>query len=261
MWWRIGKYLMHQFNLRHRHGHGIHSPYLFEVVHSVIFNAIGIRVPGWVTEVHRQLRSEKAMLPAAGPGAPSLVKGGPQKSVSSFVARSSVTEKYGALLFRISHWFRPEVILELGTGVGISTLYLAAGSPGVPVHTIEGIRERADFSEELFKRSRLATVQVHVGEMEEVLGSLAGEVNGRMLVFVDGNHRFDPTIGYLKWILRQAGAESVVVMDDLYWSKEMIRAWREIISWSEVRMSIDLYQMGVLLLRTDLNKVELKIKF
>ena len=261
MWWRIGKYLIHQFNLKHRHGHGIHSPYLFEFVNGVIYNDIRTEVPGWLTALHRQLRRERAMLTATGPGAPSTVKGGPQRSVRSFVKGSSVSLKYGALLFRISRWFRPGVILELGTGLGISTLYLSAGSPGIPVHTIEGISERADFSEGLFKRSSLTTVKVHVGEIEEVLESLAGEVKGRMLVFVDGNHRFDPTIGYLKWILGQAGAESVVVMDDLYWSKEMARAWHEIISWPEVRMSIDLYQMGVLLLRTDLNKTELKIKF
>jgi predicted O-methyltransferase YrrM len=189
------------------------------------------------------------------------VKGGPQRSVRSFIARSSVTEKYGALLFRISRWFRPKVILELGTGLGISALYLSAGSPDAPLHTIEANSERADFSAGLFKRSRLKRVQLHVGEMEEVLESLAGEAKGRMLVFVDGNHRYGPTIRYLRWILRHAGQETVVVMDDIYWSKGMLRAWKEIISWPQVRMSIDLFQMGILLLRTDLDKAGVKIKF
>jgi predicted O-methyltransferase YrrM len=169
--------------------------------------------------------------------------------------------KYGALLYRISHWFHPEVIMELGTGIGISTLYMAAGSPATPMHTIEANRERADFSEGLFKRSRLQKVQVHVGEMEEVLETLTDVVQGRVLVFMDGNHREEATLRYLRWILRQAEGEAVVVMDDIYWSKGMTRAWQEIISWSEVRISIDLFQVGMLLLRRDLHKANLKIKF
>jgi hypothetical protein len=41
----------------------------------------------------------------------------------------------------------------------------------------------------------------------------------------------------------------------------MNEAWREVISWQEVRVSMDLFQMGILLLRSDLNKVDFKIKF
>jgi hypothetical protein len=86
-------------------------------------------------------------------------------------------------------------------------------------------------------------------------------VRGRLLVFMDGNHRFDPSVAYLRWILMQAGEEAIVVMDDIYWSREMHRAWKEVITWPEVRMSIDLFQMGLLLLRRDLNKLDLRIKF
>ncbi len=35
------------------------------------------------------------------------------------------------------------MIVELGTGVGISTIYLASGSPGTPLHSIEGDTDRA----------------------------------------------------------------------------------------------------------------------
>jgi predicted O-methyltransferase YrrM len=259
--WRIIKYLKHQLYLKHRNGHGIHSPYLFEVVHQVIFNASGTGVPGNIRGIHRELRRDPAMLNAGGPGAPSKVDQDRKRSVRSFARGSSVSFKYGALLYRISRWFKPDVILELGTGIGISTLYLASGSPEIPVHTIEGNSDRADFSRGVFKRSGLQEVKVHVGEMEGVLQGLTSAVRGRILVFMDGNHRFDPSVAYLRWILMQAGEEVIVVMDDIYWSRDMYRAWKEVITWPEVRMSIDLYQMGVLLLRRDLNKVDLKIKF
>jgi len=61
--------------------------------------------------------------------------------------------------------------------------------------------------------------------------------------------------------MERAGEEAVIVLDDIYWSRGMYRAWREIISWPEVRVSIDLYEVGILLLRKDLNKAQMKIKF
>ncbi len=259
--WRFLQYLKHQFHLRHRNGHGIHSPYLFEVVHGVIFNSSRMIPPDKIRDLHLGLRRDRKMLKADGPGAPSRIRTAGERSVRSFTRGSSVSLKYGALLCRFSRWFRPDVILELGTGIGISTMYLSWGSPDTPVHTIEGNRDRADFSSRLFKRSGLPAVQVHVGEIGEVLERLTGEVGGRMLVFLDGNHRYDPTLGYLRWIVKQAGEEAIVILDDLYWSKGMHRAWKEVLAWPEVRMSIDLFQMGVLLLRRDLNKVDLKIKF
>ncbi len=39
MIWRIFKYIEHLFYRRHRKGHGIHSPYLFEFVNGVLFNS------------------------------------------------------------------------------------------------------------------------------------------------------------------------------------------------------------------------------
>jgi predicted O-methyltransferase YrrM len=153
------------------------------------------------------------------------------------------------------------VVLELGTGLGVSTLFLAAGSPGTPLHTIEGNRARADFSSELFKRSGLSAVKVHVGEMEQKLDELSSLARGRLLAFVDGNHRYGPTIGYIRWIIDRAGEEAVVILDDIYWSKDMYKAWKEIISWREVRVCIDLFHMGILLLRMDLHKEEVKVKF
>jgi predicted O-methyltransferase YrrM len=263
MLWRIVRYIAHQFYRRHRKGHHIHSPYLFEFVHEAVFNASGNEVPAAVRETHRLLRNDRQRIPAVAgdPGAGSRMKFSELHRMGSFVRKASVSRKYGALLYRISLWFRPEVILELGTGTGVSTLYLSAGAPGVPLHTIEGNAARANFSEQLFKRCGLTTVQVHVGEMEQMLEASADAVKGRLLAFVDANHRYGPTLGYIRWILRQAGEEAVIVMDDIYWSKEMFLAWKEVTSWEEVPVSIDLYSMGILLLRRDLNKVKMKIKF
>jgi predicted O-methyltransferase YrrM len=238
MTWRIYNYIVHLFKRRHRKGHGIHSPYLFEFVNGVLFNSGNNQVPELLLKEHRRLRSK-----------------------NTFVRRSSVSIKYGALLFRIAQWFRPEMILELGTGMGISTLYLASAAPEIPLHSIERDTERAAQAAQLICRCCPAQVSIHWGEMEEKLEDILPLVPDRFLAFVDGNHHYEPTIGYVRKLLEKAGDEAIIVMDDIYWSRGMHRAWKEIISWPEVRVSVDLFHMGVLLLRRDLHKREIKIKF
>lgn len=261
MAWRILQYLEHLFYLRHRHGRGIHSPCLFQLVHEVVFNAAGMEVPDGITKLHRALLADQTLIPALSPGEQSAVSRGENRTVRSFARGSSVSRKYGSLLYRICRWFGPEMVLELGTGMGISTLYLAAGSPGIPLHTIEGSSHRADYSEELIKRSGLQGVKVHRGLFEEKLTELHPILKGRFVAFVDGHHSYDPTLRYIRFLVGIAGEEAVVIMDDIHWSREMHRAWKEIISWPETRVSVDLFHMGILLLRRDLQKASVKIKF
>jgi hypothetical protein len=97
--------------------------------------------------------------------------------------------------------------------------------------------------------------------MEDKLDDILPLVPERFLAFVDGNHHFEPTVTYVQKLLERAGDETIMVMDDIYWSRDMQRAWKEIITWPEVRVSVDLFHMGILLLRKDLQKTKIKVKF
>ena len=238
MCWRVYKYIAHLFHTRHRKGHGIHSPYLFEFVNGVLFNSQGIEAPRAIIKEHLKLRSAYA-----------------------FVRRSSVSKRYGFLLYRITRWFQAQMIIELGTGMGISTLYLSSGSPDTPLHSIEGEKDRAALAAQLICRCCPGPVSIHWGEMEEKLEHILPLIPQRFVAFVDGNHYYAPTVEYLRRLLDRAGDEAVIVMDDIYWSRGMHRAWKEVASWPEVQVSIDLFHMGILLLRRDLPKREIKIKF
>ena len=183
------------------------------------------------------------------------------RSANEFVRRSSVSEKYGLLLFRISRWFRPEMIIELGTGVGISTMYLHSGSPDTPLHSIEGDKDRAAQAAQLICRVCPGPVSIHWGRMDEKLEDIFPLLPERFIAFVDGNHHYEPTLDYVRKLLDRAGDEAIIIMDDIYWSRGMQRAWKEIQAWPEIGVSIDLFHLGVLLLRKDLPKTEIKIKF
>ena len=272
---RIVKYLGHLFCIGHRKGRGIHSPYVFEFVHEILFNARGLEVPEEIVRIHRELREDDSLIPEdrlwskAGPdpsradcqGAGSRVDRSEERTVRSFVRGSSVTPRYGALLYRIAAWFRPEMILELGTGVGISTLYLGSGAPRVPLHSMEGNTEKAAMAASLACRCGLEQISIHWGPIDRKLEEFLPQLRGRFLAFIDANHRYEPVVRYMRMILSRAGEDGVIVLDDIYWSKGMEKAWKEVISWPQVKVSVDLFRMGILFLREDLQKTHLKINF
>jgi len=260
MSWRILKYIEHLFYLGHRKGHGIHSPYVFDFINGVVFNAKQWQVPDQPGRVHKVMRKDCSLIPRNEPPG-EIANEHDTRSISSFIKKASVSYKYGALLYRISLWFEAESVVELGSGLGISTAYLRAGSPTASFHTVEGGRIRAILAEQVIYRSKLGKVNMHQGDIGEELPGILKDSSTRFLAYVDGNHHYEPTVAYLEQLVKHAGEESIIIMDDIYWSKGMYAAWKEVISWPGVRVSIDLYHMGILLLRSDLDKASVKINF
>ena len=70
-------------------------------------------------------------------------------------------------------------------------------------------------------------------------------------LFVDGNHRKEPTLRYFEECLKRAHEKSVFVFDDIHWSKEMELAWEEIKKHPQVTLSLDLFFFGVVFFRKE----------
>jgi len=254
MFWRLAQFIRHLFYWRHRQGHGIHSPYLFSFVHQALFNHMGLELPEALVREHRNLKRDRSPIQHSSPGPGSKTRTFGRYNAGSFIRQASVNEKYGALLFRIVSWFRPEMILELGTGLGLSAAYLSSAASQTPLHSMEGSAERVAFAQHLLKGLGADQVHLHLGDMDELLPEILSALPQRFLVFLDGNHRYEPTLRYCRSILERAEEEAILILDDIYWSKDMYRAWTEIRTWPEVRASIDLFRMGILIFRQDLDK-------
>ena len=80
--------------------------------------------------------------------------------------------------------------------------------------------------------------------------------------FLDGNHRYQPTIDYFNQLLPHLNEHSVVVFDDIHWSKEMEQAWYEIQQNNMVTLSIDLFFVGLVFFKKDFKvKQHFSIRF
>jgi len=70
------------------------------------------------------------------------------------------------------------------------------------------------------------------------------------MVFVDGNHRKEPTLRYFEMLLPMIADTSLIVFDDVHWSVEMEEAWKQICDDQRVMLSVDLFFIGIVFFRT-----------
>lgn len=81
------------------------------------------------------------------------------------------------------------------------------------------------------------------------------------LVYIDGNHGYEPTMDYFKQILSKAHNDTFIIFDDINWSEGMRRAWDEICSSKEIHVSMEFFRMGIVLKRHEQAKEHFVLKF
>lgn len=239
-------YLNYRLRARHRNGRGIHPPFAFQMVNGVIYGNMP-DVPGLtkIEEYRLDLLNNTRTIPVEDHGAGSRRGGGRERRISELVRNTAVSPRRGRLLARLVDHLKPSKMIELGTGSGIGSLYMALGNPGGQLHTCEGSPAIARLAEEGFNKLGIGNIEVHKGLFAELLPGLLDQAARGLFVFIDGDHREDRLIFYVSRILDSETQGLVIVMDDIHWSKGMFRAWNKIIKHPEVSLSIELFNTGI----------------
>ncbi len=257
----ILKYLQHRLTSRYRNGYGVHSPYLYALVRNVIFNRAYMQVPEEVLLSHRKLWRDPVAIEVDDRGAGSRITRGTRRTIGFMVKHSSVTEKQGALLYRLCRWYQPATVLEFGTGLGISTSYLASGSGDAEIITVEGSAAKHAHAVCNFPLGLINAVDFRSGAFEDHFEMMLNRAGERTIVFIDGDHRYQPTIDKVRAFLSRDLENIMVILDDIYWSDEMERAWKECIADPGISISLDLFHFGILIRKPGIAKQHMKIKF
>ena len=141
-------------------------------------------------------------------------------------------------------------VLELGTNVGISSSYLAAGlmqnGHGGTLVTLESSRYRQRqairLHEELGLDNSVSYVQ---GLFADTLETVLETQPPFDLVFVDGHHLYQPTLDYTEQILAHVSAGTVLLFDDIRWSEGMEQVWARLQEDSRFGFVLDCTRVGV----------------
>jgi predicted O-methyltransferase YrrM len=71
------------------------------------------------------------------------------------------------------------------------------------------------------------------------------------LLFLDGHHQSTALLRYYAVLKKRFSQKTIVVVDDIYWSKDMQDGWKKLMDMPEVTQSVDCFQFGLLFFRNE----------
>ncbi|MBK7443905.1 MAG: class I SAM-dependent methyltransferase [Bacteroidetes bacterium] len=184
-------------------------------------------------------------------GAGSKINKTPERKINAIAKNTLISPKFGQMLFRLTNYLQPAQVLEIGTSLGISTLYLAKACPKAKITTLEGSGNVAKKATEQFNALEAGNIRIVTGEFSATLPAVLAGIKQLDMAFIDGNHRFAPTLAYFELMLPYLNENSVLIFDDIHWSDEMEKAWEAVKSNPQVTLSLDLFFKGIVFFRKD----------
>lgn len=262
--YRVRTYLWHQVSAWNTTGEGIHSPYLFAIVRFILRDRNGYYCFSNIERRREQLLACEDEIEVLDYGSQGTKEG---KIVSRRVCDIARTHleapKVAQALFRLLVFMyedvqRPLNVFELGTSLGVTTAYLASADTRNRVVTLEGSEAVLKIAKGIWKTLTLENIEWQEGNIDDTLKLYARERWD--LVFVDANHTYEATKRYVETLLECLDEKGVIAVDDIYYSPEMTRAWRELQQDARVTTSMDLYHVGLLFVDPHYLKRHYKIR-
>ena len=233
----------------------IHSPFVFDFINQVLLDRRSFYVFNEIENLKLRLLQNKNTIDVTDFGAGHAGKILNKRSIQSIVKTASKSEKWSQLIFRIAKHYSANHILELGTSLGLTSLYLSGISNQQHVVTMEGCPNTAAMANTNFRQMKRNNIQLVVGNFDDHLVSALSD-NSFDLIFIDGNHKYEPTLRYFDLIKQKIHHKSIIIFDDIHWSNEMTMVWNKIKSDKTVSVTIDLYQLGIIFFHPTQHKAD-----
>ena len=243
-----------KYRLNAKYLHGVHSPFVYDFMK----NAMGINIKEQhqkeILQCISNVNSNKKEIIVQDYGAKSKKLKG-KRSVREIFKTSSSYGRNALLLYRISNYFKPKRILELGTSIGIGSLHLHLGYPSAHITSVEGCQETFNLAKQNLESTNIELMN---STFYDYIKSLNEETFD--LIFIDGHHDGEALKYYLKLLSDYIHNDTIIVLDDIRWSKSMFNAWNKIKLEKKYHLSMDFFRMGVLMKRPQQEKEHFILK-
>jgi predicted O-methyltransferase YrrM len=261
--WQLAKrYAKYYLTASNGKGHGIHSPFVFAFVQHVLNDQRNFYSFDLIEAVREGMLQKSSTVEVEDFGAGSRIEKTKTRLVKDIANSSLKPKKFSQLMFRMVDFYQPQTIVELGTSLGITSAYLAFANLQASVHTHEGSQAIAQLAQQNFDLLKLTNLQLVKGNFDETLAKTLDHLTTVDFAFVDGNHRYEPSIRYFNQLLSTISSKGIIIMDDIHWSAEMEQAWEEIKAHPQVMLTVDLFFIGIVFFNPDFKtKQHFNIRF
>jgi len=254
------KYLRYLWLAQNGRGHGMHSPFVFDLITQVLNDQGDYYCYYPIEDLRNALKQDSRLLSIEDLGAGSRKGTRNKRSVGDVAKNALKPRKYSQLLFRLTNYIKTGTVVELGTSLGITTSYLAAA--GNQVYSFEGIPDIVAVARENFEKLGLKNITITPGNFDDTLAETLPVIGPIDMAYIDGNHRKEPTLRYFNTLYPSLHANSMVVFDDIHWSTGMEEAWQTIQQDPRVKMTVDLFFIGLVFFKKEfLVKQDFTVRF
>jgi len=246
--YRLLQYIRYFFLKEDRHS--LQSPTAFNIYEGLLRHK-KISHNTQIEGIRHNLLKNDTILPIRDLGAGSRKLKASNRKVKDVVKYSNSPRTHNLLYQYFLSLTPAKVCIELGTGVGINAAYLSEATKGT-LYTIEGDEGlQLVAAEHLHFRENIVSI---LGNISDVLPQLMEKHQSVDFALIDGNHTYRATVDYFNMLVSTVGEDSIIIIGDIYWSKGMTMAWKEIASHPKVSLSFDFFECGVLFFKTNLTK-------
>ena len=249
--------LQYVLRAHYRKGHWVHSPFTFHTLNYVIFERTPYYSFSVIENLRQQLQHNNTTLNLQ----PLGTSNAKTTTIAKELKNSAKSPRLAQLLQRLCASNQSHYIIELGTNLGLSTAYLASNNTQSQVYTLEGQPELYQIARQNFKQLHLNNIQIIEGNIDDTLPRLIQQIPQIDLLFIDANHQYQATINYYNLAKSKVHKNTIIIFDDIHWSKGMQQAWNEIRQDPDIHLSIDIFHMGIVWFNTDIPKQHYIVAF
>ena len=145
-------------------------------------------------------------------------------------------------------------MLEIGTLTGMETQYMTLAKPKARCISVASTKEMADYAQKVFQKMGLNQIERYVLEPEGSLNDILKKVD--TLDFVLFNFLTEPKLipDLYNQCQSRKQKSSIFVFRNIHGSPEMNKVWQNIRTNVQVQVSIDIYDLGIIMFNPELRK-------
>ncbi|MFO7869170.1 MAG: class I SAM-dependent methyltransferase [Bacteroidales bacterium] len=253
--------LLYYLSSRHKFGHAIHSPFVYSFIRDVLRDKTQYPEYAIIEKERKNIKKSHLRITVQDFGAGSQVIHTHERKVKDIARTSLSPQKYAQLLFRLTRYIHAQNILEIGSSLGISGAYIAKAVPQAQFISLEGAEQIAAIARNTFTACGCTNATIRIGSFADTLSPAIKKLGTIDIAFIDGNHQEEATLDYFEKLYPYCHSKTILVFDDIYWSKGMNTAWKKICTDKRVSISVDLCKMGLIFFRTGIAKQHFTIRF
>lgn len=192
---------------RHRHGYGVHPPFAFDLITEVIYGRYNYYA-------YEELGAVRALVPKALP---------------------RYSKKVDELLFRLVNRFQPELVVEVGTGSGLSIRYMAVAKKRARCVTFD-TECHAGVS------AMLRNISVAYHTVPSNAGELLKNFSSIDLLHIAHTEHYEVVF---EEALAHVSSGSLFIIEGIHESAAKRDWWKRVVADNRTGVTFDLYEMGL----------------